>query len=850
MKLIIVESPTKAKTIKKFLPDYQVIASVGHIRDLPKNASEVPTSHKKLPWASLGIDVEHDFKPLYVINPAKKKLLKEISLLVRGATDIYLATDEDREGESISWHLKEALATNKTMRRLVFHEITKSAITNALANYRDIDYNLVHAQEARRVLDRLVGYTISPLLWKKIAPGLSAGRVQSVVIKFIVEREIERINFVVSNYSSLEFEFAKNKHEFKANLVSLGSKQIAISKDFDSTSGKLIDSNKYLSLTPAAAQKIQEKFKGAEFNVDSITAKKTRRNPPLPFITSSLQQEAIRKLRISSREVMSLAQSLYEKGFITYMRTDSTTIASEAITGMQKFIQAEYGAEYLNSEGTRSSVASKNAQEAHEAIRPAGETFKLPAKSGLKGLELGLYSIIWKRTIASQMMPAIVNQVTLDLSSDDAILRAYGQKIEFLGFWKVYEQDDSDFVDNKDVILPNLKENEKLKSTKINLNNHTTEPKARFNEASIVKLMEAEGIGRPSTYSAVLETIVSRGYVFKKGNVLVPTLVAFAVKNLLDDNLPSYVDAGFTAEMEGQLDKIAQGKLEHVNYLKQVYSGKNGLKSKVSDLEANIDGRAYRSIKLPQLETSINIGRFGPYIMMESDKETLSVKIPIDLAPADLTKEMLVEEAKKSKKITKIIGVDPVSGEKIYFLIGPFGPYLQIGGETGTKDKKPKRISLPKTTDFNQINMELVVKLLKLPQTLGKHPKTGATLQINIGPFGPYVLHNLEKKDYRSIPDLTKLFSLTLEEAVEIVDAEKTRSSASALRVIGKHPSDGASIGLYKGRYGHYIKWNKINASLKSETDIDKIDLNQAIELLNRKAISPKATRKFKAKAK
>ncbi|MCB0391124.1 MAG: type I DNA topoisomerase, partial [Bdellovibrionales bacterium] len=642
-KLVIVESPTKAKTIRKFLgKDYTVESCMGHIRDLPQSAKDIPEKFKKESWANLGVNVDDHFDPVYCIPKSKVRIVKALKDKLKNADELILATDEDREGESISWHLVEVLKPKVPTKRMVFHEITKEAINKALDEFREIDQDLVKAQEARRILDRLVGYTISPLLWKKVAYGLSAGRVQSVAVKLISEREHERIRFKKSNYWGLTGHCDKDKVNFEARLFSFDGKRVATGKDFDSETGELLEakSGQVLHVLEDNAKDIISKIKGKNWKVSEVDEKPVSRKPAPPFITSTLQQEANRKLGLSAREAMQVAQKLYEQGFITYMRTDSTNLSDQAITAARKCIKDLYGNSYLPAEPrnyTKKKV--KGAQEAHEAIRPAGVEFIIPDETGLSGTQLRLYDLIWKRTMASQMVNAQQKQVSVKFEVANAVFSASGMTIEFPGFLKAYVEgsDDPDAtLQNREVPLPKLKTGDAVNCSKLESTEHETKPPARYTEASLVQRMEKDGIGRPSTYAAIISTIQDRGYVKKVGNALVPTFTALVVSKLLNQYLPNYVDVNFTSGMENSLDDIAQGDLDFVKYLDRVYFGKEGLKNSVQEQEKNIDDETSRSISLHGLTNlSFRIGRYGAYVckMQKDTGEEVCASLPENQLP-------------------------------------------------------------------------------------------------------------------------------------------------------------------------------------------------------------------------
>ena len=848
-KLIIVESPTKAKTIQKYLPDYEVVASVGHVRDLPKNAAEIPAELKEREWSYLGVDVENNFQPYYVIPEDKKKVIELLKTKAKKVQEIYFATDEDREGESISWHIKEVLKPKVPYYRMVFHEITKEAILKALVNTRTIDENLVHAQEARRILDRLVGYTLSPLLWKKIAVGLSAGRVQSVVLRLIVLREKERISFVKSQYANLKVQFEKDKKEFTAQLTKVQGKPVAAGVDFDPKTGQLLDPKSVVLLDKKKAEALKDSLAGKDFLIQAIEEKKTRRNPPLPFITSSLQQEANRKLRLGARQTMRVAQSLYEKGFITYMRTDSPNLSKEAIERTRALILETYGKDYVKTTIAKNK-ATKGAQEAHEAIRPAGNQYKVPKDTDLTGVEYSLYDLVWKRTLASEMQPAEINQTTIFFDLDGNEFRAHGKEILFAGYLKAFEEaEDEDKHKSDETYLPKLKEKEKLAPQQIDVTEHQTEEPARYNEASIVKLMEKEGIGRPSTYASIIETLMDRGYILKKNEVLFPSVVAFAVADLLAEKYPEIVDIHFSARMEKALDDISEGNLVWNKYLKDFYGGKDGLKATTERLTQEVSPSDYRVVDVKGLK--VRIGRFGPFVEWEESGVKKTSSVPVNTPPADLSKEDLLETTKKKNVEDRELGLDPTSGKKVYYFNGIYGPYLQLGEneEKGKKNAiKPKRLSLTGIAP-DKVTLELALQLLELPATLGKNPETGYMIQKNLGRFGPYVAHMLPKKpEYRKVKDIETLLALDFDQALAMVKAPQKSFFEEPLKVFPSK-DESEKIAVFKGRFGHYLKYKDINVSIPKNRPWQELSFEEADELVQKKLASgptakPKAAKR------
>lgn len=852
VKLVIVESPTKAKTIRKFLgKDYIVESCMGHIRDLPQSSKDIPEKVKKEKWAQLGVNVDKSFEPLYCIPKDKIKVVKNLKDKLADADELYLATDEDREGESISWHLLEVLKPKVPTKRMVFHEITKDAIQKALKDTREIDINLVRAQEARRVLDRLVGYTISPLLWKKVAYGLSAGRVQSVAVRLIAERELERVRFKKSAYWGVLADLSKDGVNFESRLQQYKNQRVATGKDFDGLTGHLTAGKDVLVLDETNASKLAADLKTASWTVTEVEEKPTSRKPAPPFITSTLQQESNRKLGLSSRETMQVAQKLYEQGFITYMRTDSTFLSSEAINASRDCIQTKYGKDYLPPQ-PRSYAAKKvkGAQEAHEAIRPAGTQFVDPDETGLTGTQFRLYDLIWKRTIASQMVDARQKQVSAKIQVGEAIFNASGMTIEFAGFLRAYVEGSDDpeaDLAEREVRLPALKVKDAVKCAKLDPTSHETKPPARFTEASLVQTMEKEGIGRPSTYASVIGTIIDRGYVRKAGTALVPTFTAMIVSKLLGANLPEYVDLGFTSEMEQSLDNIAEGDLDWEKYLTTVYKGPKGLKARVEEQETVINPDEARTMKLEGMENyTFHVGRYGAYLTTKRDGEDVSASLPENESPADITPESAEKLIDQKINGADALGKDPETDLPIYVLNGRYGPYVQMG-DVSPENDKPKRASLPPGTQPEAVDLKMALELLSLPKLLGPHPGTGKDIKAGLGRFGPFVVCD---GDYRSIPKGESIFTITLERAIEMLSQpKKGRGKAAPLKELGPHPETQDPIQVLSGPYGPYIKCAKVNVSLPEGVTPETVTVEQAIALINEKGGLTAGKGKSKGKA-
>lgn len=828
--LVIVESPTKAKTIKKFLPKEFVVEScMGHVRDLPASTKDVPEKYKKLKWAQLGVNVEDGFKPLYCVSKDKQKVVKNLKSLLKDAGELILATDEDREGESISWHLLEILSPKVTVKRMVFHEITKEAIQESLEHFRDVDENLVKSQEARRILDRLVGYTLSPLLWKKIAYGLSAGRVQSAAVRLISEKEKERIRFKKTSYWSLKANLSKGGKSFEARFSEWKGKKLALGKDFDPETGKLLDEKKVLSLDEKKADGFILDFKKASFEVKEIKKTPISRNPYPPFITSSLQQEASRKFGFGSKKTMTVAQKLYEKGHITYMRTDSTTLSKEALKACQQTIIKKYGKELLAEKPrTYEKKKVKGAQEAHEAIRPAGRSFQDPQKMGLKGDELKIYDLIWKRTIASQMKNLKQEQTLLKMSVGEGTFSASGLVTLFPGFLKVYDETREDETGEDKGTLPSLKKGDLLDCKQINKVHHETKPPARYTEASLIQIMEKEGIGRPSTYASIITTIQNRGYVKKVSGRLIPTFVALIVTKLLSKYLPNYVDLGFTAKMEDSLDEIARGDLDFKKYLKSIYSGSQGLKKLVEDKEKLIDVKWSRSLEIEGLNSLIfRVGRYGSYVCRVKGGEEECATLPIDEFPGTITEKRAKELIEQKLEGPTPLGKDKKSKKNIYILSGRYGPYVQLGEKD---DEKAKRVSLPKTLSSSEVSLDQALFLLSLPKVLGKHPDTGKEVKLGLGRYGPYIHYN---ENFWSVPAKDEFFEFSFEKALELISqpVKGRKGGGGEVRDLGKHPKTKKPVKIFKGRYGLYIKYDSKNIPLKG-VDGETVNIEEALPLI------------------
>jgi DNA topoisomerase-1 len=842
-KLVIVESPAKAKTIEKYLPgDFKVRASLGHVRDLPDNASQLPKKFRKESWAKLGVDVESDFEPVYVVKDKQsKKAIKQLRDELGGADEIYLATDEDREGEAISWHLIEELDPDVPARRMVFHEITRSAIEEAIKNTRDIDENLVHAQEARRILDRLVGYPLSLLVAKKIKYGLSAGRVQSVAVRLLVARERERRAFKIGTYWDLKAHLDKSGEAFDADLVSLDGTRIASGKDFDKNTGKIEEGKDVLLLEEEKANELLDSLEGRPWTVKSVTERNYTTSPKAPFITSTLQQEASRKLNLSASHTMSIAQRLYENGHITYMRTDSTNLSKQAVSAARNAAKNMYGEEYVSDKVRNYKSSSKGAQEAHEAIRPTGDHFVHPDESGLSGREKSLYDLIWKRTVACQMADARKTSVSVELQVDvdgqDVVFRATGNRTDFAGFISAYIEgtdDPEEALAESDSFLPEMEEGEEVDCTGVEPIRHETKPPARYTEASLVKALEEAGVGRPSTYATIMSKITYEDrYARKSGKTLIPTYMAFAVTELLEEHFPGLVDVQFTARMEDDLDEIARGKGSKVDYLHSFYRAAGAFSDQIDKGETEIEPDDARVVHLSEFPATLRVGRYGPYAQIEMDGEVKTIDVPDEVPPADLQYEELLELLEEREKGPQSLGEHPETGDEIFLMNGRYGWYVQLG-ERSDDNEKPKTSSVPDHLDPKNLSLEQAVKLLSLPRKLGKHPDDGKVIEVNNGRYGPYVRH---KKDFRSLNSFDKLFDIELDEALEILSEPKKgrRNKRRVLKELGKDPETGKEINVLDGRYGPYVKLGKTNASLPKGTKPDDMTLEKAMELIEEK---------------
>jgi DNA topoisomerase-1 len=866
--LVIVESPAKARTLSRFLgSQYRVEASYGHIRDLPESAAEVPEEIKKKPWGRMGVDTDGDFTPYYVVPADKKKNVTALRAAMKDASELILATDPDREGESISWHLKELLKPKVKVRRIVFHEITEEAVRSALAEAHDVDENLVRAQESRRILDRLYGYTLSPVLWKKVQTGLSAGRVQSVAVRLIVEREEERLAFKTASYWDLEAKLRSGSHEFTATLAKVGGQRIATGKDFDSKGN--LESGTVKLLGEKDAQALRETLmRRLPWTVTSVEEKPFTQRPSPPFTTSTLQQEANRKLGFSSERTMQIAQRLFQgmdlgggelEGVISYHRTDSTTLSAKALAEAAAAVKELYGAEFHNQRQYQTKV--RNAQEAHEAIRPTHFN-RTPASLEriLESDELRVYELIWKRAVASQMADAKMLRTSVEITGETtdggpATFNASGKAIEFPGYLRAYVEgsdDPSAELADQDTVLPKLavgdqvwspdKLDQDLILVALDAKGHETSPPARYTEASLVKRLEEEGIGRPSTYAPTVATIQRRGYISRQGKALVPSFTAFAVTRLLRNHFGDYVDIGFTAELDEILDEISNGQRDWLEFLAEFYRGDK--KKKHPGLEHLVEDKG-QSIEYPvieigtdpetKLDVRVRIGRYGPFLQLgEQADGGPRASLPDDLAPADLTIERALQLLKAKAQGPKSLGVDPNSGQQVYVMHGRFGAYVQLGETPEDRNAdKPRRASLGRDYTEETITLEVALKLLSLPRELGMGDDGEAVLA-NIGRFGPYVKQGSE---FRSLEESDDVYTISFERAKELLAQPKksmrrARQAPKELKALGKHPESGEPVRILDGRYGPYVTDGTTNASVPKGMQVEAVTMDAAVELL------------------
>jgi DNA topoisomerase-1 len=873
-RLVIVESPAKARKISSYLgPEFVVESSRGHIRDLPRGAADIPAKFKSEPWARLGVDVDHGFEPLYIVTPDKKATVAELREALRNAQELYLATDGDREGEAIAWHLLQTLKPKVPVRRMVFHEITEPAIRAAAANPRDLDQDLVDAQETRRILDRLYGYEVSPVLWKKVMPKLSAGRVQSVATRLIVERERARMRFVPASYwdvkATLEIGTAAGEHatprQFGATLVTVDGTRLATGRDFG-PDGRLTNDDT-LVLDEPSARRLAEALEDSEFRVSSVEEKPYTRRPYAPFMTSTLQQEAARKLRFSAERTMRVAQRLYENGYITYMRTDSTTLSEAAIAAARAQAAQLYGERYLSPQPRQYTRKVKNAQEAHEAIRPAGESFRTPGEVAgeVESDDLRLYELIWQRTIASQMADARGTTMSVRITGvaatgEECVFAASGRTISFAGFLRAYvetvDEEAGGEADDAESRLPALVVDQALTAAHLEATGHTTTPPPRFTEASLVKALEERGIGRPSTYASIINTIQDRGYVWKRGAALIPSWLAFAVVGLMERYFRRLVDYDFTAAMEDELDSIAAGRAARTPWLSKFYFGgdmgpagsvarSGGLKKLVGSGVEEIDPREVNSIPLftdaQARQVVVRVGRYGPYLEryggVTNEGATERANLPDDLPPDELTAEV-AEQLFATPTEGRSLGVDPDTGHEIVVREGRYGPYVtELLPDDAPKSAKPRTASLFKTQSMETITLDDALRLLSLPRVVGVDPNTGEEITAQNGRYGPYLKRG---NDSRSLESEEQLFTVRLDDALRIYAEPKKRGqratvSTAPLRELGADPASGKPMVVREGRFGPYVTDGETNASLRRTDAVDKLTDERAAELLAEK---------------
>lgn len=874
-RLVIVESPAKARKIASYLGrNFVVESSRGHIRDLPRKAAEVPAKYKGEPWANLGVNVDNGFEPIYIVTPDKRATVSELKEALKGVDELYLATDGDREGEAIAWHLLEALKPKVPVRRMVFHEITEPAIRAAAENTRDLDQDLVDAQETRRILDRLYGYEVSPVLWKKIMRNLSAGRVQSVATRIVVERERERMRFVSASYWDVSAKMDAGEQaeprNFGARLYAVNGVRLATGRDFHSD-GNLKPGAEVVRLDEAEARRLADGLTGSALTVASVDEKPYTRRPYPPFMTSTLQQESGRKLRFGSDRTMRIAQRLYENGYITYMRTDSTTLSETAITAARAQAKDLYGAQYVSPQPRQYTRKVKNAQEAHEAIRPAGEVFRTPGQVAgeLESDEFRLYELIWQRTIASQMADARGTTMSVRITGtaatgEECTFAASGRTITFAGFLRAYVEavdiEAGGEADDAERRLPQLVKDQNVVATELTADGHSTSPPPRYTEASLVKTLEELGIGRPSTYASIINTIQDRGYVWKKGAALVPAWIAFSVVGLLEQHFRRLVDYDFTAALEDELDGIAAGRAQRTPWLSKFYFGgemgpdgsvarSGGLKKLVGSGVEEIDAREINSIPvLPKAEPTIvvRVGRYGPYLERDGeDGNVQRANIPEDLAPDELTLE-IAEKLFATPIEGRSLGADPVTGNEIVAKEGRFGPYvtevLPESDDPKAKKAKPRTGSLFKSMSLDTVDLDDALKLLSLPRVVGKDPNSGEEITAQNGRYGPYLKKGT---DSRSLSSEDEIFSVTLDDALKIYAEPKKRgraaaASAPALRELGTDPASGKPMVIKDGRFGPYVTDGETNASLRKTDSVESITDERAAELLaERRARGP-----------
>lgn len=858
-RLVIVESPAKAKTIQRYLGDgYEVESSVGHIRDMPSSASEVPEKYKKTPWARTGVDVESGFIPLYVVSASKKATVTKLRKALAEADELLLATDEDREGEAIAWHLVEVLKPKVPTRRMVFHEITEEAITAAVENTRELNTDLVDAQETRRIVDRLFGYEVSPVLWRRVKPKLSAGRVQSVAVRLIVDRERERMAFVSAQYCDVRGDFLPG--DFEARLNTVNGRRVATGRDFTDEGQLKGDAAAVEVVDEPRAQELAHQLADQTFAVASVEKKPKTRRPAPPFMTSTLQQAGGRRLRWSAKRVMSVAQGLYERGFITYMRTDSTTLSEQALDAARRQARELYGADHVPEVARRYERKVKNAQEAHEAIRPAGDSFRTPAQvSGqLNPDEFKLYELIWKRTVASQMADAKVATTTMTLKAragdDEVGFTASGTVVTFPGFLAAYE-DIREENDPQAPALPALQEGQEVRASQLRAEVHNTNPPARYTEATLIRALEERGIGRPSTYASIIQTIQDREYVDKRGSALVPSFLGMAVTRLMEEHFSTLVDYSFTARMEEELDQIANGNESRLRALERFYTGASadgfeGLKSLLASSE-DIDARRISTIAIPGSEAVLRVGRYGPYLERETPDGPDRANVPEELAPDELTAE-LAEELFAQPRGDRELGTDPETGLTIVAKSGRFGPYVtELLPEDAPAKTKARTASLFKDMSLETVDLDQALLLMSLPRSVGADPADGEIIEALNGRYGPYLRKG---KDTRSLPDEASIFTVSLEEALKLLAEPRRRrgqSAAAPLKELGNDPVSGQPMVVKDGRFGPYVTDGEYNATIpKAENPLELTDSRAAELLAERRAKGPAKKKRASKSAK
>ena len=886
MKLVIVESPAKAKTIKRFLgPEYSVEASYGHIRDLPRTATEIPRAIRDKAWGRMAVDTEGDFRPYYIVPAESRGHVRQLKQKLAGADEVVLATDEDREGESISWHLLQVLRPRVPVRRIAFHEITRPAIREALRNPRDVNERLVQAQEARRILDRLYGYSLSPVLWKKVRTKLSAGRVQSVALRLIVDREEKRRRYRISEYWRARAVLAAGTEEFSALLTRVGDRRVAAGKDFDPAAGGLLRSSRALALDEAAATRIADaSLKALPWRVGNVERRSTRQRPAPPFTTSTLQQAASSRLGMSPRQTMRIAQRLYEgvdlgggdrEGLITYMRTDSVTLSNKALNDAGRYIGNTFGAEYHGGP-RRYKTRSKAAQEAHEGIRPT-EIERTPAqlKRFLGTPEMALYRLIWSRTVASQMTDARLDRTTVDLVADidgtDHTFRARGSMVRFPGFLKVYGDS------RKHRVLPNLEEGDRIHGEDsrepapkgpesqpdspvqavlraVEPDRRETKPPARYTEASLIRKLEEEGIGRPSTYTPTITTIQERDYVRKRGGNLVPTYTGMAVNQLLRAHFDKYIDIGFTARMEDSLDDIATGQVESERFLRNFYRGEGKTPGLAREIEERLPGIGYPAVTIGDDPDTgqpirVRIGRNSVYAERGEGNSVARATIPGELLIDELTVERAVELLNRPPDADEPIGTDPATGLPVFVKAGQYGPYVQLG--TAKARTKPRWVGLPAGMEPSRVTLDYALRLLSLPRALGTDPETGEEIKAGLGRYGPYVQR---AREFRNLESADQVFTVTLDEALVLLARKKVsrRPARKVLKELGPHPDTGLEVRLLEGRYGPYLTDGTTNASIPRGQDPAETGMDEAVRLLavaarRKKTRAPRGRRRTSA---